>query len=188
MPSPASEKKSGSPSRLKAAFGKASPLEKTAYVIGGVVGLFLLSLILALFIGIVFGETDSIAEIVAIVRDLVLILLAVQAMLLGIALIVLVLQLAAVVNLLQNEIDPVIRNLQDTSQTVKGTSQFLSENLTAPVIESKAWVAALRTLLQEIAGIRQAVQPVPEEPTHPAEEPPYPNNPQNLNIPEKPLE
>jgi hypothetical protein len=174
MPSSTHEKKPGIFSRLTAGFNHASPLEKTAYIIGGIVGLFLLSLMLALFIGIVFGKTDSVAEIIAIVRDLVLILLAVQAMLMGIALIILVLQLAAVVNLLQNEIDPVMKNLQDTSQTVKGTSQFLSENLSAPVIESKAWVAALRTLLHEIAGIRSAVQPVTEETPAPPNDPSSP--------------
>jgi|GEM_PF-708530 len=144
--------------RLQHYWEARNPIEKAAYVVGAVVGLFLLTLIFALIIGLGFGETDSIADSIAIVRDLFLILLALQAMLMSIALIVVMLQLATLINLIQNELQPIVKNMQDAAQTMKGTTEFLSEQLATPVIEGRAMFAGLGAFFREVRGIRKSTQ------------------------------
>ena len=121
---------------------------------GGVVAVFLIALIAAIIVAVFAGSQD-VASVVAIVRDLFIILLALQGMLIAITIIVLILQIAALINLLQNEISPIMKSLQETASTVKGTSEFLSENVTTPIIESTAWIAGARTFFREIRRFRR---------------------------------
>lgn len=139
-------------------FQEATIVMKVATVLGVVVGLFLLALLIAVVVGIATGDSEDVSAIVAIVRDLFIILLAMQGMIITLALVVLVLQLASLINLLQNEVNPIVKNLQDTANTVKGTAEFLSENVTAPVIETSAWVSGIATFTKEIAGISKALR------------------------------
>lgn len=145
-------------------FSDASITQKAAAVLGGIMAVFLISLLLALFIGIAFGETDSVAETVAIVRDLFIILLAMQAILISLALVVLILQLASVINLLQTEIKPIATSLQETVQTVKGTTEFISENIAAPVIETTAILGGIRSFANAALKIRRATAKPKETP------------------------
>ena len=144
---------------------------------GGVVAVFLIALIAAIIVAVFAGSQD-VASVVAIVRDLFIILLALQGMLIAIAIIVLILQVAALINLLQNEISPIMKSLQETASTVKGTSEFLSENVTTPIIESTAWIAGARTFFREIRRFRRTDDknasetdktPAPEKPPAPSE-------------------
>lgn len=126
--------------------------------LGAIIGVFLLTLIVAVIFGIATGDSEDVSAIVAIIRDLFIILLAMQGMVVTLALVVLILQLAALINLFQNEVNPIVKNLQDTANTVKGTAEFLSENITAPVIETSAWVRGITTFTKEIAGLTKALR------------------------------
>lgn len=139
------------PRGLFAKFGEASGFTKTVLILGGVTALFVIALITALLVGIIFGNSEDVAGIVAIVRDLFIILLALQGMVMCLAVMVLILQLAALINLLQNEFNPIVKNLQETASTLKGTTEFLSENLVTPVIESKAWLAGISAFVKGAA-------------------------------------
>ena len=139
-------------------WNNASPIGQTAYVLGGLVAAFLLSVVIAVVLGIVLGDTNSVADTVAIIRDLFIILLAVQGMLIGVALIVLILQIAAIINLVENELKPVAHSVQETANTVKGTAEFLSENVASPVIESQAWLSGIATVVREATSLRKAMR------------------------------
>jgi len=143
-------------------FKNAGVFAQVGMALGGVVGVFVLALVLALAIGLGFGETSGVANVILIIRDLFIILLAVQGMLIGVALIILILQIAALVNLVQNEIKPITKNLQETADTVKGTSAFITENLVTPIIESHAMVSGIATFMREAANIRKAMQEAEE--------------------------
>lgn len=86
------------------------------------------------------------------VRDIFIIVLALESLVIGVALVILVIQLALLTNMLQNEIKPIIMNTQDTINTVKGTADFLSQRAVQPVIKANSYVAGARKLFQ-ILGI-----------------------------------
>ena len=81
------------------------------------------------------------------VRDIFIILLALQMFVVGVALIVLIIQLANLTNLLQNEVRPILHSTTDTVNTLKGTVKFLSDNMTEPVIKLNSSIASLNKLV-----------------------------------------
>lgn len=81
------------------------------------------------------------------IRDIFIIFLAVEFLVIGIALIVLIVQLANLINLLNNEVRPIINTANETMNNLKGTTQFLSDNMVEPVIKLNEYVAGLKKLL-----------------------------------------
>jgi hypothetical protein len=64
----------------------------------------------------------------------------------------LVVQLALLINLLQNEIKPILETTRKTVNTLKGTTAFLSEHAVKPVVNLGSMAAGLKKL-GEIIGI-----------------------------------
>jgi hypothetical protein len=112
---------------------------------------FLIALALAFFAP---GAADGIQ----IVRDFFIIILALEGILIGAALIVLVLQIARLTNLLQNEVRPILEETNDTVKTVKGTATFVSRNVADPVIRASGFFTWLLAFLREILGVRRALR------------------------------
>lgn len=84
------------------------------------------------------------------IRDVVIIFMALEFLLIGLALIVLIVQIARLTALLQNEVGPILRSTHETVNTLRGTTAFLSENLVSPVVKASSSVAALRRALNLI--------------------------------------
>ncbi|HSN94864.1 MAG TPA: hypothetical protein VLR89_07370 [Anaerolineaceae bacterium] len=103
-------------------------------------------LLLLVIAGVVFLATQS-PTVTQHVRDIFIILLALQMFVIGVALIVLIIQLATLTNLLQNEVRPILHSTSDTVNTLKGTVQFLSDNMTEPVIKLNSSIASLNKLV-----------------------------------------
>lgn len=103
-------------------------------------------LLLAVIAGIVVLATQG-PVVTQHVRDIFIILLALQIFVIGVALIVLIVQLATLTNLLQNEVKPILHSTTDTVNTLKGTVKFLSDNMTEPVIKLNASIASLNKLV-----------------------------------------
>lgn len=89
------------------------------------------------------------------VRDIFIIVLAVESLLLGVALVVLVIQLAVLTNLIQNEVKPILASTKETVSTVKGTSRFVSEKAIAPIISVSSFMAGSRKLFEIIGFIKR---------------------------------
>ena len=89
------------------------------------------------------------------VRDIFIIFLALESLLIGAALVVLVIQLASLINLLQNEVKPILKSTSDTVNTLRGTTEFLSENLVEPVIKMNSYLAGLRKVIDLLGIIRK---------------------------------
>jgi hypothetical protein len=109
-------------------------------IVGGVV-------LLALLVGAVIFllQPDAPTERI---RDIFIIFMALISVLLGLALIVLILQLASLLNLLQNEIKPIIASTNETVNTLRGTTVFISDNLAGPVIKLNEYLAAVTSLFR----------------------------------------
>lgn len=112
--------------------------------------------ILASIVGsIVFLMNQPTGE-VARIRDIVIIFMAIQSLLTGLALVVLLIQLARLINLLQNEVKPILDSTNETVSNLRGTTVFLSDNLVEPVIKLNEYLAGITQLLQVIGLTKKA--------------------------------
>ena len=120
-------------------------------VAGAVVGgILLLALLVTILIYLALPDTNT-----ERIRDIMIIIMALEFMFLGIALMVLIVQLATLINLLQNEIIPIVESTNETANTLRGTTEFLSENLTEPVIKLNQYLAGLMRLTELIGLTRK---------------------------------
>jgi hypothetical protein len=111
--------------------------------------------VLALLIGGLVFLFVAPAETTARVRDIFIIIMAFESLLIGFVLVILILQIAKLTNLLQNEIKPILDSTNETVSTLRGTTQFLSDNLVAPVIKMNEYTAAIREVLSLIGLVRK---------------------------------
>ena len=81
------------------------------------------------------------------IRDIVIIFMAVESLLIGLTLVLLIVQLARLTALLQNEIKPILDSTNDTVNTLRGTTRFLSNNLVKPVMKVNSTANAIRQAL-----------------------------------------
>jgi amino acid permease len=88
------------------------------------------------------------------IRDIFIIVVALESLVIGVALIVLVIQLASLINLLQNEVRPILKATNETVNNLRGTAEFLGENMVEPVIKLNSYMAGLNRML-ELMGIRR---------------------------------
>jgi hypothetical protein len=101
----------------------------------------------ALVVLAVFGLMQS-GEQTAKIRDIFIIFMAFESLVIGAALIILVIQVASLINLLQNEVKPILDATNETVNTLRGTTTFLSQNLVEPVIKLNSYLAGLRRFFQ----------------------------------------
>jgi amino acid permease len=101
----------------------------------------------------VFGLTRN-ADVTENIRDIFIIFLALESLIIGAALVILIIQLASLLNLLQNEIKPILDATNETIATLRGTTAFLSENLVEPVVKLNSYLAGLQRVL-EMVGLKK---------------------------------
>ena len=88
------------------------------------------------------------------IRDVFIIVVALESLVIGVALIVLVIQLASLINLLQNEVRPILKATNDTVNNLRGTAEFLGENVVEPVVKLNGYLAGLTRML-ELMGLKK---------------------------------
>jgi nitrate reductase gamma subunit len=111
-------------------------------LIGIIIGvLLLIGLIVGSVLLLASPRTDT-----ARVRDIFIIFMALESLLIGLVLIILVIQLARLINLLQNEIKPIMDSTNETVSTLRGTATFLSDNMVEPVLKINEYLAGFRQL------------------------------------------
>jgi hypothetical protein len=113
--------------------------EQRRWVIIGIVG-FVVAVI-ALFAAVYWMVNNE--EKTRVLRDIFIIFMALESLVIGVALVILMIQLARLTNLLQHEIKPILENTNETVNTVRGTAIFVSENIVDPVMKLNGYIAAL---------------------------------------------
>ncbi len=131
----------------------------TAVLIGLVILLFVIALLLS-------TGGESVGNLIRIIRDLVIILLALEGVLIILGLAVLTLQVARLVNLLQTEVKPILENTQETVKTAQGTVEFVGSNITEPLIAASGFFAGASVLVNNLFGIRRALKRIQNEGDH----------------------
>jgi hypothetical protein len=82
------------------------------------------------------------------IRDVFIIVVALESLVIGVALIILIIQLASLINLLQNEVRPILKSTSETVNTLRGTVEFLGENMVEPVIKLNGYLAGMTRVIE----------------------------------------
>ena len=125
-----------------AAKAEAQRKQRQMIVVGSIAGVFVLVLIVTIFILLIQPTTPTDK-----IRDVFIIFMALESLVIGAALVVMMVQIATLINLLNNEIKPMLEATNETISTLRGTTQFLSENLVEPVVKLNSYVAGLQKML-----------------------------------------
>ena len=88
------------------------------------------------------------------IRDVFIIVVALESLVIGVALIILIVQLASLINLLQNEVRPILTATSETVNTLRGTVEFLGENMVEPVIKLNGYLAGMNRVI-ELMGFKK---------------------------------
>lgn len=127
-------------------------------VAGIVLGIIIL---LPLIIGVlvaIFADPEPTAVRFGMIRDMMLVILAMQGVLVILSLAILILQIARMIALLQGEIKPILDDTKEAALTAKGTTQFVSKNVVQPVVSTRAFLTGLTVFVRELIGIRRALR------------------------------
>ena len=119
-------------------------------LIGVIVGVVIVLILLGVAIFFLLQPTTPTDRI----RDVFIIVVALESLVIGVAMIVLITQLASLINLLQNEIRPILNATNETVNTLRGTAEFLGDNVVEPVIKLNGYLAGLYRML-ELMGIKK---------------------------------
>lgn len=106
--------------------------------------------IIGVVVAVIWMVQPGNAGSTATIRDIFIIFLAVESSFIGLALIVLMIQIARLTNLLQHEIKPILQNTNETINTVRTTAVFVSENLVDPVMKLNGYLAAIGKFFEMI--------------------------------------
>jgi amino acid transporter len=119
-------------------------------MIGVIIGAVVILVLLGLAIFFLLQPTTPTDKI----RDVFIIVVALESLVIGVAMIVLIVQLASLINLLQNEVRPILTATNETVNNLRGTAEFLGENVVEPVIKLNGYLAGMSRVI-ELMGIKK---------------------------------
>jgi hypothetical protein len=122
---------------------------------GLVIGIVVGALVLLVLIGLGAWALVNNPPLAATLRDIFIIALALESVIIGLVLLLLVLQITRLINLLQDEIKPILESTNQTVSTLRGTTTFMSEKVVEPVVKLSSYVAGTRRAVEILTGIRQ---------------------------------
>lgn len=132
-----------------------------------IIAIVVLFVVVALVVVLAFllaqGDITNTASVIQIIRDVFLIFLSLQGVMIILALTILIAQIARLINLLQNEVQPILKNTQETVKTATGTVRFVSENVTSPLVKVSGFLAGAGVVLSNLGGIRRALRHTPSQ-------------------------
>jgi len=119
-------------------------------MIGVIIGAVILLVLLGLAIFALLQPATPTDKI----RDIFIIVVALESLVIGVAMVILIVQLASLINLIQNEVRPILDATNETVNNLRGTAEFLGENVVEPVIKLNGYLAGLYRML-ELMGVKK---------------------------------
>jgi hypothetical protein len=108
--------------------------------LGLIIGMIVL---VALIAAAVYGMVTH-PVVTTVIRDIAIIVLAFITLVTGVLLAVLIFQLQSLIALLRQEIYPILRSVNDTTSTVRGTTTFVSDAVVTPVIKAASYASGVK--------------------------------------------
>lgn len=90
--------------------------------------------------------------IIATVRDILIIFLALTSIVVWVLLGILIWQIWRLTRMVQYEIKPIIADTKETISTVRGTANFMSDNVVTPVIQTSSKASGYRRTAMSLMG------------------------------------
>ncbi len=127
--------------------------------LGAAIGILLILGLFAAAVAAAVTGADTWAPIIRLFRDVMLLVLLMESVLLIAALAILLLQVAGFFVMLRAEIQPILNSARETAQLGKATATFMNDNAVDPLIQLKSFLAGLLAFLRELLRIRDLVTP-----------------------------
>ncbi len=99
------------------------------------------------------------------IRDIAIVVLALESIVVGVVLVLLLWQVRSLTRLLQEQIKPMLDSMRETVGTVKGTTSLVSETIVNPAVKIGGFFAGARRAWQ----VMLSLQPPEGGPVPPAE-------------------
>jgi H+/Cl- antiporter ClcA len=125
---------------------------KIVFALGLIVGIAVTAIV-----AIFWREGGS--NLSANLRDITIILVALESLAIGGLLIVLVWQMYQLVKLLRTEIIPLLNTTTETVDQLKNTSTFVTQSVAGPIITMRGVAAGIREAIQTLRGQNQPPDP-----------------------------
>ena len=114
---------------------------------GGRIFILLGILLLAAIAAIVYLMIISSVKTSELVKNISVVLLVFSSVIGTVSLVILIIQLAKLINLVKNEVKPIMTTTRETVNHVKGTASFISDKMVTPVISTNAKIAGINRVV-----------------------------------------
>ncbi len=138
--------------------------------VSAVIGILLILLLLVAALAAALTAAETWAPFVRVFRDLFLLIILLESVLVIAALAILMLQAAGFLIMLKTEIKPILDNARETTRMSKATAQFINSNAVDPLIQIKSFLSGLLAFLRELIRIGSLVAPE-DKSADPSDEP-----------------
>jgi hypothetical protein len=128
------------------------------YLGGGGLGAIILLLFLIGVVLAIVTPVEATGARLSYIRNILIIVVVLEGIVIIGAISTLIVQVTRLVNMLQRESLPILRDARQAVREAKGTVGFVSETTTAPIIRAGAFLAGVRVFVREVGGIRRAVR------------------------------
>jgi ABC-type sugar transport system permease subunit len=136
----------------------ADELRKRRLILG--IGVAIVVLLLVLLMGgTIWAVQPQNQEVTRGLRDVAIILLAFLSLVISAMSIAMLYQVTMLTLLLRDEIKPLLESVNETMNTVRGTTVFMSENVVQPTIKVASTLSGVWRTIEVLAGIRSSIQP-----------------------------
>jgi hypothetical protein len=136
---------------------------RATIIIGAIVVLVVLAVLVAIgyfmytsYDGLAPGQVASTARL----RDMAIVVLALETLLVMVLLLIIVVLMFVVIVLIYDRVIPILEQMNrtvttvaDTAHTVRGTTEFVSERVVGPVIEVSSYASGALGILREIRNL-----------------------------------
>jgi hypothetical protein len=90
----------------------------------------------------------------ALVRDVAIVVLALESIVIGVVLVLMLWQVRSLTRLLQDQLKPMLDSMRETVGTVKGTTSLVSDTIVSPAVKIGGFFAGARRALQVMLSLQ----------------------------------
>ncbi len=134
-----------------------------------IAGMVLIGLVVLVVIGLTLYGLVTHPPLTEVLRDISIIAMALLTLVIGLFLIVLIFQLQSLIALLRDEIKPILDSANETANTVRGTTTFVSDAVVTPMIHIASLAAGIGQTFSTLR--RTGRKRAPSKTTRPAPPP-----------------
>lgn len=99
-----------------------------------------------------------------VVRDIAIVLLAIESLVVGVLLAILLVQLRALIRMLREEVEPLLDSAGDTARRVQGTVGLVTDTVVTPLVRVSSAVAGVREAINALIYFKRRKGPSADKP------------------------